>query len=256
MKKTLLLLSIAWALIAIPPQLAAQEIPDLEDGIVLCPTGAIPHYRSCEDTPCTTEYRDSSGNLLAKGACWEGEKTGEWTSFYPNGQTRSKGFLKNGQPEGFWMFYYSNGKKRARGLLSEGQFERGCADSGNYQMVAVKEGVWTYWYSNGQVSIKCRYESNVYAQERLEGKYTSFFENGKKASEGLYKDGTLTGTWTYWHPNGLKKAEEHYLYQDCNLYDYISYQCPNGNWTYWNEQGAIIKKQTYSNGVLLKEETF
>lgn len=236
--------------------LAAQEIPDLADWMVLCPDGAIPHYRSCEDEPCQTEYRDSSGQLRAKGNCSEGVKTGEWTTYYPNGQMRSKGYLQHGQPEGFWIFYHANGNKMARGRFSEGQFERGCAGSGSFQMVAVKEDQWTFWYANGQLQIKCHFESNLYGQERLEGRYTSYFDNGQKASEGTYKDGSLTDTWTYWYANGKKKAQAHYSYQDCGLYDYTSYECPNGTWLWWDEAGRLTRKVVYQNGQVLKEEQF
>jgi len=254
--KTTATLLLAFISLIQSPFAIAQILPDLADRILLCPDGGIPHYRSCEDAPCITEHRDSAGNLLASGNCNEELKTGEWASFYPNGQLRSKGFIANGQPRGYWMFYHSNGKKMARGMFTEGQFELGCVGSGNYKMVAVQTGNWTYWHSNGKVSIQCRLESNVYAQQRFEGKFTSFFENGQKESEGLYRNSERTGTWTYWYPNGQKKCEKTYLYQDCNLYDYISYECPNGIWTYWNDTGELTKRQTYKDGVMLKEEEF
>lgn len=144
----------------------------------------------------------------------------------------------------------------ARGMFTEGQFELGCAGSGNYKMVAIQTGKWTFWHNNGKVSIQCTFESNVYAQQRLEGKYTSFFENGQKESEGIYKNSERTGTWNYWYENGQKRAEEQYLYQDCNLYDYVSFECPSGVWTYWNDTGELTKRQAYKDGVMLKEEEF
>ena len=39
------------------------------------------------------------------------------------------------------------------------------------------------------------------------GKWTEWHENGKKVSEGKYKDDAKVGKWTYYE-NGKKRAKE------------------------------------------------
>ena len=61
-----------------------------------------------------------------------------------------------------------------------------------------------------------------------DGKWTIWFENGGKKSEGTYKDGELDGLSTGWYENGQKKDEG--TYKDGEL---ISTKC-------WDEDGNEI----------------
>jgi len=57
--------------------------------------------------------------------------------------------------------------------------------------------------------------------------HTEFHENGKKASEGNYKDGKKDGLWTFWYENGQKEKED--TYKDGKV---ISSKV-------WNEDGSV-----------------
>ncbi len=59
------------------------------------------------------------------------------------------------------------------------------------------------------------YEPNK--EEPFTGKYVTYYENGQKKSEGNFKEGKYDGLWTL-----------------------------------WDENGNITKKETYSNGELIK----
>jgi len=52
------------------------------------------------------------------------------------------------------------------------------------------------------------------------GIHTEFHENGKKQSEGNFKDGKLDGLYTEWYENGQKKSERNFKDGD-----FISKKC-------------------------------
>jgi len=59
------------------------------------------------------------------------------------------------------------------------------------------------------------------------GKWTFWYENGKKEYEGTYKDGKQDGLVTQWYDYGLKKEEE--TYKDGELISKKE----------WNEDGSV-----------------
>jgi antitoxin component YwqK of YwqJK toxin-antitoxin module len=61
------------------------------------------------------------------------------------------------------------------------------------------EGKWTLWYDNGQK----QWEEN-YKNGKLEGKRTTWYDNGQKESEGYHKNGKQKGKWTFWDKDGVK----------------------------------------------------
>ena len=62
-----------------------------------------------------------------------------------------------------------------------------------------KNGIHTEFHENG----KKRSEGN-FKDGKTDGLWTSWYENGQKESEGTYKDGELDGLYTEWYENGQK----------------------------------------------------
>jgi antitoxin component YwqK of YwqJK toxin-antitoxin module len=236
------------------PEETAVSFYDLSDDILLCHEGAFPFYVSCEDSVCAETLFYSNRKVKAIGKCVNGKKSGLWTSYFENGNVRSKGMIKNGFPLGQWVFYYRNGNRKAEGEFISGQFELGCAGSGNFRNVSVFNGEWNCWFEDGKMSASCTFKPNVDKLEKMNGLYTEWFSNGKKKEEGMYRNGEKNQQWTYWYENGNKKREENYKYQDCGLYDYISFECPTGKWNYWNEDGSLLKTEVYVDGVKTDEQ--
>ena len=228
-----------------------QNRLDLSDGVIFCNRGALPVNVPCEGQ-CETEYHYPSGKLLARGECQEGKKTGQWTTFYENGNTKTSGKVVRGYPDGIWTFYYENGKVRSKGSFTRGVFELGSAGSMNFIPVIAKTGEWSLWNREGKLILKSNFANNEFEEEALNGPFVQYHDNGKKAIEGTYKNNMKTGTWTYWHKNGKRQREENYLYKDCNLEDFIWYECPTGTWTYWDEEGKMVKQESYQEGRLVK----
>jgi len=90
------------------------------------------------------------------------------------------------------------------------------------------------------------------------GIHTEFYENGKKRSEGNFKDGKLDGLWTSWYENGQKRTENTYK----NGKNYGSSYLYNGDSelilfeTKYDKKGEEIIHVNYDeNDGVKKEET-
>ena len=60
------------------------------------------------------------------------------------------------------------------------------------------DGKWTKWYENGQ-----KESEGTHKDWKHDGKWIGWHDNGKKYSEGVFKDGEKDGKWTWWFDNGL-----------------------------------------------------
>lgn len=79
------------------------------------------------------------------------------------------------------------------------------------------------------------------AKEPVKGEniITSYYPNGKKESEGQFKDGMMVGLWTTWYENGQKEREESYV--DSLL---------NGKRTVWHKNGQMKETAWYKDNKL------
>ena len=88
---------------------------------------------------------------------------------------------------------------------------------------------------------------NVYYTKDTNKPYTgdvfSLYDDGKKKSEGAYKDGYYNGKWTSWHSNGQKYTEG--TFKD-DYYD--------GKWTSWYENGQKYSVGIYKDGNVISEK--
>ena len=69
------------------------------------------------------------------------------------------------------------------------------------------------------------------------GKFFGLYENGKKSSEGNYKNGKQNGLETAWHENGQKQFEINYNDGE-----------PNGLEVYWYKNGQKEVEANYKDG--------
>ncbi|MEI7499554.1 MAG: hypothetical protein WCK84_03810 [Bacteroidota bacterium] len=68
-----------------------------------------------------------------------------------------------------------------------------------------REGRWTYWYENGKV-----WSDGQFVKGKSDGKRTTYFENGKVRYEGYYKEDTRIGKWRFFDENGRLLQEADY----------------------------------------------
>lgn len=93
------------------------------------------------------------------------------------------------------------------------------------------------------------------------GKYTMYYDNGCKPSEGYYKNGVEHGPWVMWdedgqkicesnHKNGMRHGDEIHWYSD-NVFSTKGQHLNDkrtGVWCSWHTNGHISSKGEYKNG--------
>ncbi|PPZ91896.1 hypothetical protein C3729_07515 [Cloacibacterium normanense] len=73
----------------------------------------------------------------------ESKKTGEWRTYFENGQVKSIIQYQNGTEHGKWITYFETGV-----ISSQGQFTNGS-----------KSGIWTNHYPSGKVKTRTNYQT-------------------------------------------------------------------------------------------------
>ena len=92
------------------------------------------------------------------------------------------------------------------------------------------------WYENGQKKSEA-----IFKDGKKDGPWTYWYETGQKKGEGTFKDGELDGLSTLWYENGQKKSEG--TFKDGK---------EDGLTIYWDTHGNIIMQRNYKNGAEVK----
>ncbi|MES2516393.1 MAG: hypothetical protein V4580_19720 [Bacteroidota bacterium] len=144
---------------------------------------------------------------------------------------------------GYWNFLYA----KTAILKSEGNFD----DKGE------KTGQWKFYYEDGVLKEKCSFKNN-----KLDGEYIKFHNNGKMIEHLFYKDGKYDGVQTVYYSNGniknvytyknnVQDGEESGYYRTGKL----AYKSDaknnsfNGLYTSYYENGSVKKTYMFTNGV-------
>lgn len=148
----------------------------------------------------TKEHKQyySNGKLWGSGYLTADDKpTGEWKTYYENGNLQQLVNYKNGEPAGEAKFYYESGKIQQISIYKDGKLEgeiRMYSENGNLQQI-----------------------SN-YKDGKLEGESRIYTESGKLQQILYYKAGSLEDTKWYYEDGRedrrraeLKAALEKYL---------------------------------------------
>ena len=75
-------------------------------------------------------------------------------------------------------------------------------------------------------------------RSKREGRWTTWFDSGKKRSEGGYLDGEMHGPFTLWYESGGKREEGQYVRGRAH-----------GRWIKWDERGVVLKVVEFRHGV-------
>jgi len=111
-----------------------------------------------------------------------------------------------------------------------------------------REGVWEWYYENGQLNRKGSY---IYG--KMDGFWEEYYENGQLNWKGSYKnEKPVDGIYTEYHQNGQLKCKGSYLngkrddvwefyYENGKLEEKGSFLNGNlnGVWEYYNEDGSL-----------------
>lgn len=133
------------------------------------------------------------------GSYKNGEKDGEWISYYPSGRVNDIGAYDNGKKNGEFIVYYDFGDK--------------CIRSVSNYVVGKKWGTETIYHENGNRYIECTYshDMEIGVKEWYEtGKIKSLRENGVR--KRWFENGQVEHECSFdheikWFENGQMKYE-------------------------------------------------
>ncbi len=92
--------------------------------------------------------------------------------------------------------------------------------------------VMVYYDNDHKLKKSMGYMVNGYK----DGPWLTWHKNGKKESEGIYKDEVMTGQWKYWYENGNLRKETQYLAGE-----------KNGIWRLFHEDTKRVREQVIYN---------
>ncbi|MDR2971430.1 MAG: hypothetical protein LBU83_05825 [Bacteroidales bacterium] len=169
-----------------------------------------------------------TGELKSQGHYINSNQEGNWKFYFENQRIEVEGLYKNGKKEGVWYWYYPNGA-----ILQEENWRTGKLDGdfleynengeitvkGEYledteegewfyiQGHAVEKGVYydgmrtgvwtTKWRETGTLISEIEYDHNLF-----NGKYTTYYYNGKIRETGKYSSGERVGIWYLYDEEG------------------------------------------------------
>ncbi|MDB5258472.1 MAG: hypothetical protein JWM14_3167 [Chitinophagaceae bacterium] len=159
----------------------------------------------------------------------EGDRTGIWYWYHPNGKTDEVVTYVNGEIEGEVIVYYENGnikqkKHYEKGKL-KGDYYEYLENNALYAVTPYAEGAangpcviyhtigtkkYDYTQKDGKINgilkeysldEKLLVESN-YVESVLEGPYKTYYRNGQMRIDAVNKKGEYEGSWTKYFSNG------------------------------------------------------
>ena len=89
--------------------------------------------------------------------------------------------------------FREEGREKITTYYENGQIEL----EENYNKDDKLDGEWIYYYENGLVKIKGNYKDG-----KRDGNWVWFWESAFRATEGQFKDDKQIGVWTYYYENG------------------------------------------------------
>ena len=136
----------------------------------------------------------------------DGEIQGAYRSWHENGILQGKGFYINNKKNGLWTFYYDNGQlQSAGGYFNDKAF--GIWEFHETVNNIVDQDLQYTYYPNGQL----KQDFYLNKTDKLNGPYTSWYENGMIYENGTYTNGAKSGTWESYDEYGNLQNRQLYF---------------------------------------------
>lgn len=115
-----------------------------------------------DGTPFTgTLYKQNplTGDTLSLNTYWQGQKHGEWRSYFENGTPRDKRYYDRGKKTGAFVAWWPNGNPKLSYQFEAGEYDGLCREwnqrgllvkQSNYQ-AGHENGEQKWWYDNGKI---------------------------------------------------------------------------------------------------------
>ena len=225
-------------------------------------------YPKCGDTSLyKRQYHYNSGQLESEGWVINGEKDGEYKSWFSNGKQSANWQIKNGKEDGFIQCWYENGNKKKEVTLENGiengiskyWFENGKLQSNGQYIDGKQNGVWTYLQLNGAWTLR------TYKNGRLNGLTKEHLIDsleGIKIVAGQFQDGKETGVWKWFdedsilyqtatYVDGTYLGEYKRFYKNglVELSGFLKGEnTRDGEFLYYDTMGKLSKKEYWKEG--------
>ncbi len=181
-------------------------------------------YTKCEER----EYNDDGKKYCVKNitnyfeekvqAHYLTTKNGSYKSFYFCDKIKERGTYKNGKKIGIWEKFNEEGQKTKHCLINN----NGTAECDIYEY---------YWKNSG--SKKKLHFTEHYINNKKEGQYIFYYDNGNLKESGEYKNNKQNGPIKYYRENGILKEVS--TYKKGKIITTVIY----------NTNGEIEKLKTY-----------
>jgi antitoxin component YwqK of YwqJK toxin-antitoxin module len=182
-------------------------------------------------------YSDDNKTLLSKGEVKNGEKTGVWKTYFPDGKLNEEGFYDNNRYKlvnvwnsageqtvkdgnGRYILYWDNDS-----VYMVGNIENG-----------FKNGIWVTHDIEGKLTGRVEY-----LDDELHGKIGSFFGSGQVSFEGEYSNGIRQGKWTWYYEDGSLSSTVQFVNDK-----------KEGIQLFHDVRGNPVKEEEYESGVLVR----
>ena len=175
------------------------------------------------------KYNESwdNGNKKVDGIYENGLLHGKYNEWWNNGNKKVIGTYESGMMVGNWKFYYEN-----ENIKSDGDYINGNGEKLDREFGIPRNGMngkWTRWYVNGQKSSEGVLKSNTEGRLPVpDGKWIRWYDNGQKEIEQNYTNDEQNGLTTYWYSDGQKNFEGKYTDDK-----------RDGLWMWWLTDGNI-----------------
>ncbi|MEN8224812.1 MAG: toxin-antitoxin system YwqK family antitoxin [Bacteroidota bacterium] len=192
-----------------------------------------------------------------------GKKHGNWKYFYDNANLKIECVYKHGLQNGYYKEYdvegnllhafkYVDGEKQefAAELIKLDVKKEYFAD-GKVKIQATykddkPEGVWREYNEEGDIESSYLYKNGIIVGEGIiteqgerDGAWKEYYDDGIIKGEGSYDHDTKTGPWTYYHRNGEL--------EQTGTYDTLGRLKDSWKWFY--SSGQLQRKENYKNGL-------
>lgn len=205
-----------------------------------------------QETPEDGFYEEyyKNGKVEQSGNYKNGEKVGEWKSFFETGELSSITIYdQKGNPTGFSEDYYKNGKLQSiRTKIKDDIFlsKEFYEETGNIyveKQLKPRKGDYDYFLNEGYYreyspEEVLKIESN-YINGELSGLWTEFYDSGEKEWQVDYYKGHRLGVYKQFYKTGTLKTE------GVNVDD-----LKEGEEKRYDESGQLVWKGFYTKGKL------
>lgn len=151
------------------------------------PPGAVAIDTDLKDMK-RVELRDGAGNILQKGFLFEGNRTGSWSEYFPDGKLKSITPFVNDLKEGLFVEFNNSGQ-----IVKRCEYHNDLRHGEYFEL--------------NYAQMK---ESRLYQNGKIEGLVKIFYDNGKIMEEGLYKNGLRDGTSKWYDQDGKLSIQYEY----------------------------------------------